>query len=288
MTLTLNRGAGALNITANGITAAKAIADGNGANIASTYATIGALNSGLAGKANANTAITGGAFSLSGSSLGLTLNRGAGNISVPAVTLPTGGANSVNVSTSGNNMTVNVDGHSDSATIINSLSASYSGSTLTINVNGRSANTTINASGDRANLTGSLDLSASARAIVDGEYTSQIQERILVSNSSIQTLPGDVSVSGSYVPGIFSGYDSYGYPASTIKYYSYNLNGTGHIIVEATVGDGGGYGLSLDGTWPTIDFSVESGEIISITPKNLYGRVHGEMPLYIHSVRLSL
>ena len=139
MTLTLNRGAGALNISANGITAAKAIADGNGANIASTYATIGALNSGLADKANANTAITGGAFSLSGSSLGLTLNRGAGNISVPTVTLPTGGANSVNVSTSGNNMTVNVDGHSDTDTIINSLSASVSGSNLTINVNGRSA-----------------------------------------------------------------------------------------------------------------------------------------------------
>ena len=146
MTLTLNRGAGALNISANGITAAKAIADGNGANIASTYATIGALNSGLAGKANANTAITGGAFSLSGSSLGLTLNRGAGNISVPAVTLPTGGANSVNVSTSGNNMTVNVDGHSDTDTIINSLSASVSGSNLTINVNGRSATADISQS----------------------------------------------------------------------------------------------------------------------------------------------
>ena len=64
MTLTLNRGAGALNISANGITAAKAIADGSGNNIASTYATVGALNSGLAGKADANTAITGGAFSL--------------------------------------------------------------------------------------------------------------------------------------------------------------------------------------------------------------------------------
>ena len=36
-------------------------------------------------------------------------------------------------------MTVNVDGHSDTDTIINSLSASVSGSNLTINVNGRSA-----------------------------------------------------------------------------------------------------------------------------------------------------
>ena len=94
---------------------------------------------------------------MSGSSLGLTLNRGAGNISVPAVTLPTGGANSVNVSTSGNNMTVNVDGHSDSATIINSLSTSYSGSTLTINVNGRSASTTITSSADALKGTLTLD-----------------------------------------------------------------------------------------------------------------------------------
>lgn len=62
-------------------------------------------------------------------------------------------------------MTVNVDGHSDSATIINSLSASYSGSTLTINVNGRSASTTITSSADA--LKGTLNI----QGLMIGAYT---------------------------------------------------------------------------------------------------------------------
>ena len=63
LTLTLNRTAGALNIGPTALTAAKAVADGSGNNIASTYATQSALSSGLAGKADAGTEITGGAFS---------------------------------------------------------------------------------------------------------------------------------------------------------------------------------------------------------------------------------
>lgn len=78
LTLTLNRGAGALNVGPTALTAAKAIADGSGNNIASTYATQSALSSGLAGKADAGTEITGGAFS-DGT---LILNREAGEISI--------------------------------------------------------------------------------------------------------------------------------------------------------------------------------------------------------------
>ena len=40
-------------------------------------------------------------------------------------------------------MSVNVDGHSDSANIINSISMALSGTTLTTTVNGRSASTSI-------------------------------------------------------------------------------------------------------------------------------------------------
>ena len=73
LSLTLNRTAGALSIGPTAITAARAVADGSGKNIASTYltsssaastyATQSALTSGLAGKADAGTEITGGAFS---------------------------------------------------------------------------------------------------------------------------------------------------------------------------------------------------------------------------------
>ena len=73
LSLTLNRTAGALSIGPTAITAARAVADGSGNNIASTYlpsstaastyATQSALTSGLAGKADAGTEITGGAFS---------------------------------------------------------------------------------------------------------------------------------------------------------------------------------------------------------------------------------
>ena len=78
LTLTLNRTAGALNIGPTALTAAKAVADGSGNNIASTYATQSALSSGLASKADAGTEITGGAFSNNT----LTLNRQVGNISI--------------------------------------------------------------------------------------------------------------------------------------------------------------------------------------------------------------
>ena len=71
-----------------------------------------------------NGQITEGAFNLSGQNLGLTLNRSVGNISIPSVTLPqSSGANSVNVSISGNKLTVKVDGHSDSVTLPSSSSA---------------------------------------------------------------------------------------------------------------------------------------------------------------------
>ena len=63
LTLTLNRTAGALSVGPTAITAARSVADGSGNNIASTYATQSALTSGLAGKADAGTEITGGAFS---------------------------------------------------------------------------------------------------------------------------------------------------------------------------------------------------------------------------------
>lgn len=63
LTLTLNRTAGALSVGPAAITAARSVADGSGNNIASTYATQSALTSGLAGKADAGTEITGGAFS---------------------------------------------------------------------------------------------------------------------------------------------------------------------------------------------------------------------------------
>lgn len=79
LTLTLSLGNGStITVPATAITAAKAIADANGANIASTYATITALSDGLGGKADANTEITGGAFS-NGT---LTLNKASGNISI--------------------------------------------------------------------------------------------------------------------------------------------------------------------------------------------------------------
>ena len=66
--------------------------------------------------------MTGGAFNLSGQNLGLTLNRGTGNISIPSVTLPqSSGANSVDVSLSGSTLTVNVDGHSDSVNISSAI-----------------------------------------------------------------------------------------------------------------------------------------------------------------------
>lgn len=82
LTLTLNRTAGALNIGPTALTAAKAVADASGNNIASTYATQSALTSGLAGKADAGTEITGGAFS-DGT---LTLNKATGSISIPIET----------------------------------------------------------------------------------------------------------------------------------------------------------------------------------------------------------
>ena len=78
LTLTLNRTAGALSVGPTAITAARAVADGSGNNIASTYATQSALTSGLAGKADAGTEITGGAFSDGV----LTLNRNAGDIQI--------------------------------------------------------------------------------------------------------------------------------------------------------------------------------------------------------------
>lgn len=81
LTLTLNRGAGALNVGPTALTAAKAIADGSGNNIASTYATQSALSSGLAGKADAGTEITGGAFS-NGI---LSLTRALGNLSIEGI-----------------------------------------------------------------------------------------------------------------------------------------------------------------------------------------------------------
>ena len=81
LTLTLNRGAGALNVGPTALTAAKAIADGSGNNIASTYATQSALTSGLAGKADAGTEITGGAFS-NGI---LSLTRALGNLSIEGI-----------------------------------------------------------------------------------------------------------------------------------------------------------------------------------------------------------
>ena len=66
--------------------------------------------------------VTGGSFNLSGQDLGLTLNRGVGNISIPSVTLPqSSGANSVNVSLSGSTLTVNVDGHRDSVDISSAI-----------------------------------------------------------------------------------------------------------------------------------------------------------------------
>ena len=139
LTLTLNRTAGALNIGPTALTAAKAVADGSGNNIASTYATQSALSSGLAGKADAGTEITGGAFS-NGT---ITLNKSDGS-ALNITGLPTGsGANSVNVSSSSNSMTVNVDGHADSANIINSISMALSGTTLSTTVNGRTASTSI-------------------------------------------------------------------------------------------------------------------------------------------------
>ena len=78
LTLNLTRGSGAFNVGPVALTAAKAVADGSGNNIASTYATQSALSSGLAGKADAGTEITGGAFSNNT----LTLNRDAGDIEI--------------------------------------------------------------------------------------------------------------------------------------------------------------------------------------------------------------
>lgn len=75
LSLTLNRTAGALSIGPTAITAARAVADGSGKNIASTYATQSALTSGLAGKADAGTEITGGAFS--NNTLSLTKQNGS-------------------------------------------------------------------------------------------------------------------------------------------------------------------------------------------------------------------
>lgn len=93
LSLTLNRTAGALSIGPTAITAARAVADGSGNNIASTYltsssaastyATQSALSSGLAGKADAGTEITGGAFSTTA----LTLNRSSGNLTINTPTL---------------------------------------------------------------------------------------------------------------------------------------------------------------------------------------------------------
>ena len=91
LSLTLNRTAGALSIGPTAITAARAVADGSGNNIsstyltsssaASTYATKSALTSGLAGKADAGTEITGGAFS-NGI---ITLTKALGNISISGI-----------------------------------------------------------------------------------------------------------------------------------------------------------------------------------------------------------
>ena len=81
LTLTLNRTAGALSVGPTAITAARSVADGSGNNIASTYATKSALTSGLAGKADAGTEITGGAFS-NGI---ITLTKALGNISISGI-----------------------------------------------------------------------------------------------------------------------------------------------------------------------------------------------------------
>lgn len=104
LTLTLNRTAGALNIGPTALTAAKAVADGSGNNIASTYATQSALSSGLAGKADAGTEITGGAFSTStaGNIITLSLNlnsQGGTSITIPGVDIPLGesGSYAINV-----------------------------------------------------------------------------------------------------------------------------------------------------------------------------------------------
>ena len=84
LTLTLNRTAGALSVGPTAITAARSVADGSGNNIASTYATQSALTSGLAGKADAGTEITGGAFS-DGT---LTLTKQNGNIQITMESSP--------------------------------------------------------------------------------------------------------------------------------------------------------------------------------------------------------
>ena len=181
LTLTLNRTAGALSVGPTAITAARSVADGSGNNIASTYATQSALTSGLAGKADAGTEITGGAFS-NGT---ITLNKANGNIQITG--LPTSsGANSVNLSSSSNNMSINVDGHSDSATIINSLSMALSGTTVSTTINGKKASVDIGtALSSGTYITSGFSNYVGHSAIGIGRETSRYQDISIGNNRLI-------------------------------------------------------------------------------------------------------
>lgn len=155
-------------------------------------------------------------------------------------------------------------------------------------MNGRSANTTINASGDRANLTGSLDLS-NVR-IYNQSNSGYSTMYYLADRLDLKTFEGDVQVTGYGAGDVLYGHTSC-IIAEKIDHYTYNLNGSGRIIIRGAASKSGKGLLYSTNTesfeWPTITFNVDSGNITSVSMNNVYCFSREEQDFIVNSVSIS-
>ena len=154
-------------------------------------------------------------------------------------------------------------------------------------MNGRSTSTTVSGSGNRANLTGSLDLSKAVfTSLGPGGGDGTRVYRYFIVNDTPQTISGDVSVTGYMADYSTNVQSDTGYPLGDVADYTYNLNGSGRIIVEAGVISEKAIYSKSESEWATIIFEVNSGEITQ-TSHNVSGVSRSETRFAIKSIQIS-